>query len=147
LARQQRPHVDAVRRQVVDRPVEFDAPAEGAAQIELLRHQVVDDEGQRFGRQRAHLHDGAAALDCGNARFQRDKAARHFVRNVEPRPRQRFGIAACVQRHVGAHELRLRQRAIEDVADRNACRACEARREHGQAADGAGPGDQDRFAK
>src|SRR5450432_2056812 len=29
LARQQRTHVDAARRQVLDRPVEFDAPAKG----------------------------------------------------------------------------------------------------------------------
>ena len=62
LAGQQRPHVDAARRQVVDRPVELDAPAERAAEVELLRHQLVDDERQRLVRQRADLHDDAAAL-------------------------------------------------------------------------------------
>ena len=87
LARQQRPHVDAARRQVVDRPVELDAPAERAAQVELLRHQLVDDERQRLVRQRAHLHDHAAALGGRDARLQRVEAARHFVRDVELRRR------------------------------------------------------------
>ena len=48
--------------EVFDRPVEFDAPAERAAQVELLRHELVDDERQRLVRQRADLHDDAAAL-------------------------------------------------------------------------------------
>src|SRR5690349_22116350 len=46
LPGQQRPHVDAPRREVIDRPVEFDAPAERAAQVELLRHHVVDDRSE-----------------------------------------------------------------------------------------------------
>ena len=46
--------------QVRDRPVELDAPAERAAEVELLRHQLVDDERQRLVRQRADLHDARA---------------------------------------------------------------------------------------
>src|SRR5690242_9540078 len=40
LAGQQRPHVDSTRREILHGPVELDAPAERAAKIELLRHDV-----------------------------------------------------------------------------------------------------------
>ena len=101
LARQQRPHVDAARRQIVDRPVELDAPAERAAQVELLRHQLVDDERQRLVRQRADLHDDAAALGRGDARLERGEVARDFVgrrRTAASRARRRRGRRAASRR-------------------------------------------------
>jgi len=98
-------------------------------------------------RQRAHLHDDAAALGGGHARLQRLEAAGDFVRDVELRCAQRVGVARRVQRDVGAHRFRLGQWPIEDVADGNPRRAGEACREHRQAADGAGAGDEHRLAE
>src|SRR6185369_17465213 len=60
LSADEGPDVDTARRQIRDGPVEFDAPPESAAEIELLRHQLVDDEGQRLVRQRSDLDDARA---------------------------------------------------------------------------------------
>ena len=128
LARQQRPHVDPARRQVVDRPVELDAPAERAAQVELLRHQLVDDERQRLVRQRADLHDDAAALGRRDAGLERVEVAGDLVGDVELRLLERVAVAVGAQRHVGADELRLRERTVEHVGDGDLARAGEPRR-------------------
>src|SRR5215831_10669368 len=48
LAGQKRSDVDTPGREIVDGPVELDTPAERAAKVELLHHQIIDDERQRF---------------------------------------------------------------------------------------------------
>src|SRR3954454_18251216 len=89
LSRQQRPHVYAARRQVIDGPVELNAPAECTTQVELLAHDLVDDERQRLVRQGAHLHDDAAALRRSDTRLERVEAAGRLEGDVELRRRQR----------------------------------------------------------
>src|SRR5215813_9748631 len=85
LAGKQRADVDAPRGDVLDRPVELDAPAECPLEVELLGHDVVHHEGKRFVRQRAHLHDRAAALDRRDAGIQRRQASGSLERDVELR--------------------------------------------------------------
>ena len=89
----------------------------------------------------------AAALGRRHAGLQRVEVAGDFVADVELRRRQRVAVAVGAQRHVGADQLRLRQRTVEDVGHRDLARAGEPRRHHGHAADGAGAGDQHRLAE
>src|SRR5438128_10598556 len=85
LARQQRLNIDPPRSDVLDRPVEFDAPAERALEVELLGHDLADDERQRLVRQSADLDDGASALDCRDAALERSETAGRLESDVELR--------------------------------------------------------------
>ena len=97
-------------------------------------------------RQRADLHDDAAALHRRDAALERRKAAGDFIGDVELRLRERLRIALRMEDDIGADALRLLERAIEDVADRDLRRAGEPRRHHGYAADRPCAGDEHRFA-
>src|SRR5450755_524478 len=115
LSRQEWSYIHAARRQVVDGPIELNAPAESALEVELLAHDFVDDKRQRLVGQRSHLNDGTAALDRGDARLQRREAAGDFVGNVELRRRERVGVAISANRAIGAHLGRGGQRPVENI--------------------------------
>src|SRR6266566_9519499 len=115
LPREQRPDVDPARGDVLDRPVELDAPAERAFEVELFDHDLVDDEGQRLVRQRADLHDRAAAFRGGDAGLERGEAAGRFEGDVELRRRERFGIAIGANGACGTDLARRFQRPVQYV--------------------------------
>src|SRR5437016_14410534 len=91
--REQRTHIDASRRQILDGPIEFDAPAERALEVELLHHDLVHDERKRLVRQCPDLHDGAASLGGRHAALQRSQASRSLESDVELGYRKELRVA------------------------------------------------------
>src|SRR5438046_1088716 len=75
LPRKQWSDIDPVRSDVLDRPVELDTPAERTLEVELLHHDLVDDEWQRLVRKRAHLTNRAAPFRRTEPGLDRAEAA------------------------------------------------------------------------
>ena len=98
-------------------------------------------------RQRSHLEHRSAALDGGDAAFERREAAGNFVGDIELRRRKGVGIAVGANRPVGADAHRLFEGTVENIGHGNMFRAAQARRDHGETADGAGAGDEHRLAE
>src|SRR5207253_6154811 len=137
LPREQRPDVDPVRGDVLDRPVELDAPAERAFEVELFDHDLVDDEGQRLVRQRADLNDRAAAFRGGDAGLERGEAAGRLEGDVELWRRQRLRLAVGAEGARGTNLARRFQRPIQHVGHAHHRCASEPRRDNGEATYGA----------
>ncbi len=98
-------------------------------------------------RQRSDLHDGTAALDGGNAGFERGKAARRLKGNVKLRLRQPIGFLVRTNRARGADLARHGERPVKDIGHRHCDRAGEARSDKREATDRAGAGDQHALSK
>ena len=97
-------------------------------------------------RQRADLHDTPPRFAAATQVLSAAKLPDTSIADVELRRGERVGVAIGADRAVGAHFARLRERPIEDVGDGDRLRAGEARRDHRQAADRAGAGDEHRLA-
>ena len=100
----------------------------GAAQIELLAHDFVDDERQRFMRKGADLNDNATPFGRGDAAFQRIEISRDLIGNIELRCREDLCVPVRTQRDVSADPLRLFERPVEDIGHRDFFRTCQPRR-------------------
>ena len=61
--------------------------------------------------------------------------------------RERLGIALRVQHGVRTDAHRLFEGTVENIGHGNMFRAAQARRDHGETADGAGAGDEYRLAE
>src|SRR5205085_8185157 len=119
----QRSDVDPARSDVLYRPVELEAPAECTLEVELLDHDLVDNERQRLVWQGPDLDDRASSLHRGDAGVERMDAARGLERDVELRRGDRIGLLVGANGARGADRARRLERPVEHVASRHRGRA------------------------